>query len=214
MSMPFDLLMALAGYVTAMSVTPGPNNLMLLTSGVNFGFRRTIPHMLGIALGVLTILALVGLGLGHLLETNPRLYTALKIVSLVYLGWLAWKIATSGQPPTGGANPQASPLSALEAALFQWVNPKAWAMVVTAATAFAVPENYLHSLLAMGCVFTAVNLPSAAIWIAAGTMVRGILEEPGRLRAFNVTMAILLLASSLPIVWDLASRGSKLSGTV
>jgi threonine/homoserine/homoserine lactone efflux protein len=205
--MPLDLLMALAGYVTAMSVTPGPNNLMLLTSGVNFGFRRTIPHMAGIALGVLTILALVGLGLGQLLISNPRLYTALKIASLIYLAWLAWKIATSGPPVTGETNTKAQPLTALEAALFQWVNPKAWAMVVTAATAFTVSDNYLPSLLAMGCVFTAVNLPSAAVWITAGTMVRGILEEPGRLRAFNVTMAILLLASSFPIVWDLVKSG-------
>jgi threonine/homoserine/homoserine lactone efflux protein len=205
--MPLDLLMALAGYVTAMSVTPGPNNVMLLTSGVNFGFRRTIPHMAGIALDVLTILALVGLGLGQLLVSNPRLYTALKIASLIYLAWLAWKIATSGPPVAGETNAKAQPLTALEAALFQWVNPKAWAMVVTAATAFTVPDNYLPSLLAMGCVFTAVNLPSAAIWITAGTMVRGILEEPGRLRAFNVTMAILLLASSFPIVWDLAKSG-------
>lgn len=202
--MPFDLLMALAGYVTAMSVTPGPNNLMLLTSGVNFGFRRTIPHMAGIALGVLTILALVGLGLGQLLISNPRLYTALKIASLIYLAWLAWKIATSRPPATGETNPQARPLSTLEAALFQWVNPKAWAMVVTAATAFTVPENYVQSLLAMGCVFTAVNLPSAAIWIAAGTMVRGLLENPATLLRFNAAMAILLLASSFPIVWDLA----------
>jgi threonine/homoserine/homoserine lactone efflux protein len=205
--MPLDLLMALAGYVTAMSVTPGPNNLMLLTSGVNFGFRRTIPHMAGIALGVLTILALVGLGLGQLLISNPRLYTALKIASLIYLAWLAWKIATSGPPIAGETNVKAQPLTALEAALFQWVNPKAWAMVVTAATAFTVPENYLQSLLAMGCVFTAVNLPSAAVWITAGTLVRGILEEPGRLRAFNVTMALLLLASSFPIVWDLVKSG-------
>lgn len=201
--MPLDLLMALAGYVTAMSVTPGPNNVMLLTSGVNFGFRRTIPHMAGIALGVLTILALIGLGLGQLLVSNPRLYTALKIASLIYLAWLAWKIATSGPPVPGETNAKARPLTALEAALFQWVNPKAWAMVVTAATAFTVPENYLQSLLAMGCVFTAVNLPSAAVWITAGTLVRGVLEKPGRLRAFNVTMAILLLASSFPIVWDL-----------
>ena len=141
--MPLDLLMALAGYVTAMSVTPGPNNLMLLTSGVNFGFRRTIPHMAGIALGVLTILALVGLGLGHLLVSNPRLYTALKIASLIYLAWLAWKIATSGPPVAGETNAKAQPLTALEAALFQWVNPKAWAMVVTAATAFTVPDNYV-----------------------------------------------------------------------
>ena len=205
--MPLDLLMALAGYVTAMSVTPGPNNLMLLTSGVNFGFRRTIPHMAGIALGVLTILALVGLGLGQLLISNPRLYTTLKIASLIYLAWLAWKIATSGPPIAGETNVKAQPLTALEAALFQWVNPKAWAMVVTAATAFTVPDNYLPNLLAMGCVFTAVNLPSAAVWITAGTMVRGILEEPGRLRAFNVTMAILLLASSFPIVWDLVKSG-------
>jgi threonine/homoserine/homoserine lactone efflux protein len=201
--MPLDLLMALAGYVTAMSVTPGPNNLMLLTSGVNFGFRRTIPHMAGIALGVLTILALVGLGLGQLLVSNPRLYTTLKITSLIYLAWLAWKIATSGPPVAGETNAKPQPLTALEAALFQWVNPKAWAMVVTAATAFTVPDSHLPSLLAMGCVFTAVNLPSAAVWITAGTLVRGILEEPGSLRAFNVAMAILLLASSFPIVWDL-----------
>jgi threonine/homoserine/homoserine lactone efflux protein len=201
--MPLDLLMALAGYVTAMSITPGPNNVMLLTSGVNFGFRRTIPHIAGIAIGVLAVLALVGVGLGHLLVANPTIYTALKIASVIYMAWLAWRIATSAPPVAAETEPHARPLSALEAALFQWVNPKAWAMVVTAATAFTVPDNYVQSLLLMGLVFTAVNLPSAAIWAAAGTVLRRLLENPRTIRTFNIVMALFLVASSIPIVWDL-----------
>lgn len=201
--MPLDLLVALAGYVIAMSITPGPNNLMLLTSGVNFGFRRTIPHMAGIALGVLAVLALVGAGLGQLLEANPTIYNALKIASVVYMAWLAWRIATSTPPSPAETETRGRPLSALEAALFQWVNPKAWAMVLTAATAFTVPESYVQSLIIMGCVFSAVNIPTAAIWAAAGTMLSRLLEKPATVRTFNVVMALLLVASSLPIVWDL-----------
>lgn len=201
--MPFDLLIALTGYVIAMSITPGPNNLMLLTSGVNFGFRRTVPHMAGIAAGVLTVLALAGAGIGQLLVAHPTLFNSLKIASLVYMTWLAWRIATSAPPAPGEAQAHSRPLSALEGALFQWVNPKAWAMVLTGATAFTVPESYMQSLTIMGGVFLAVSLQTAAIWAAAGTVLSRLLEKPATVRAFNAVMAALLVASSLPIVWDL-----------
>jgi threonine/homoserine/homoserine lactone efflux protein len=196
--MPADLLLALVGYASAMSLTPGPNNVMLLASGANFGFRRTVPHLAGITCGVVIMLLLVGLGVGQILVANPRLYLTLKVVGLVYLLWLAWKIANSGPVGAAANAERGTPMTFLQGALFQWVNPKAWVMAITATTTFTVSENYLQSLSMMALVFGAVNVPCVGVWAGFGVAVRGLLQEPTRLRAFNVTMALLLVASIVP----------------
>ena len=195
--MTYDLLIALLGFAFVTSVTPGPNNMMLLASGVNFGFRRTVPHMLGISLGHALMVFLVGLGLAGVFKAWPVALVGLKIASVGYMLWLAWKIAQSGAPGEGNARPR--PMSFLQAAAFQWVNPKAWAMALGAVSAYVVePSPYAYA--AVAAVFACVNLPSVAVWAWAGQAVRRWLEAPGRLRAFNWTMAGLLVLSLWPVV--------------
>jgi threonine/homoserine/homoserine lactone efflux protein len=195
--MTYELFLALLGFAFVTSVTPGPNNMMLLASGVNFGLRRTVPHMLGISLGHALMVFLVGLGLAGIFTAWPPALTVLKLASVAYMLWLAWKIAHAGAPGSGKASAQ--PMTFLQAAAFQWVNPKAWAMALGAVAAY-VPNPSIHAYALVALVFSAVNLPSVTVWAAAGQAVRRWLEDPGRLRVFNVTMAVLLVVSLWPVV--------------
>lgn len=195
--MTHDLLIALLGFAFVTSVTPGPNNMMLLASGVNFGFRRTVPHMLGISIGHSVMVFLVGLGLAGVFKAWPPALVVLKGASVAYMLWLAWKIARAGAPGEGTA--RARPFSFLQAAAFQWVNPKAWAMALGAVSAY-VTEPSVWAYAAVAVVFSAVNLPSVSVWAGAGQAMRRWLETPGRLRAFNWTMAALLVLSLWPVV--------------
>ena len=195
--MTYDLLIALLGFGIVTSVTPGPNNMMLLASGVNFGFRRTVPHMLGISVGHSLMVFLVGMGLAGVFRTWPPALTLLKVASVGYMLWLAWKIAQSGAPGEGRA--KATPMTFLQAAAFQWVNPKAWAMALGAVSAY-VTEPSLWAYAAVAGAFSLVNLPSVSLWAGAGQAVRRWLEGPGRLRAFNWGMAGLLVLSLWPVV--------------
>ena len=205
--MPTHLLLALAGFAFVASITPGPNNLMLLASGVKFGFRRTIPHMLGIGVGFVVMLLVIGLGLGQLLLVEPRIYQALRIACLLYLLWLAWKIARSGPVSVTETDGRAEPLNFIGAALFQWVNPKAWAMCLTATTAYTVAANYIPSLLIAALVFGLINLPSVSVWTLFGVGLRRYLQDPLRVRVFNFAMAALLLLSVLPIFFETGTGG-------
>lgn len=201
--MPADLLLALAAFAFVTSVTPGPNNMMLMASGVNFGFRRTIPHMLGVALGFVLMVVLVGLGIGQVLQAEPRIYAALKIVGLIYMLWLAWKIANSGPLGGGAAQGEAGrPFSFVQAALFQWVNPKAWAMAITATTAYTDSANYFFSLILLAVVFGIINFPSVGIWTLFGVGLRKFMQDPVKVRVFNVVMALLLVASMIPAMLE------------
>ena len=195
--MELALIPALAAYAFAMSITPGPNNLMLMASGANFGIRRTVPHMLGVSIGFAVLAIAVGLGLGALFERVPALYTALKVAAVIYMLWLAWKIANAAAPK--GPVEAGTPMTFLQAVLFQWVNPKAVAMAVTAVTVYA-PGGGLAGLLAVAVIFSAVNLPSVGSWALVGVKMRSWLSTPGRLRAFNWTMAALLLLSLVPVL--------------
>ena len=195
-----EVLLALVVFAFVTSITPGPNNLMLLASGVNFGFRRTIPHMLGIAAGFLSLLLAVGFGLGALLQSAPWAYVGLKIAGGAYLVYLAWRLAFSralGEAKTG-----ARPLGFAGAALFQWVNPKAWVMALAAMAAYTSADNYTWSILVVGIVFTAVNLPSVSAWAGFGTALRSWLADPRRLRSFNIAMGVLLVLSLWPMLVD------------
>ena len=199
--MTHETLIALALYALVTSVTPGPNNLMLLASGVNFGFRQTIPHMLGIALGFTAMVALVGFGLGAVLTLFPIVFNVLRVLALVYMVWLSWKLASSGSLGSGEA--KARPMTFIEAALFQWINPKAWAMALTATTLYTVPDMYYLSVILVAGTFGVVNLPSVSCWAGFGVALRGFLSVPARLRIFNVGMAVLLLLSTLPFIREL-----------
>lgn len=193
-----DLILALVLFAFASSITPGPNNIMLLASGANFGLRRTAPHMLGISIGHAVMVALIGLGLLRLFEALPWLRPALMAACAAYLLWLAWKIANAAAPDAAKAGGR--PLTFWQAAAFQWVNPKAWYMGIYAQTHFAPDDAGRAGALVVPAVFALVNLPSVAVWAAAGTQLRRWLAAPGRLRAFNIIMALLLVASLYPML--------------
>ena len=199
--MPTELLAALIGFAAAMAWTPGPNNLMLMTSGVNFGFVRTLPHMAGISIGFPLMIVIVGLGIDQLFAAMPQLYAVLKVLSVLYMLWLAWHIANAG-PMSKETIAEARPMRFHEAVLFQWVNPKGWAIALTAAAAYTLPAAYLLSLLIIAGTFFMVNLPGSVAWVTFGVGLRKLLQDPARVRVFNITMAVLLVASLLPVLWE------------
>lgn len=203
--MPLDTLIAFLGFAFASSITPGPNNMMLVASGVNFGLRRTLWHVAGINVGFPVMLLLSGLGLGQVFQRYPVIYTALKVVGIVYMLWLAWKVARSG--PVGESGQTAGkPMTFWQAAAFQWVNPKAWAMVVGAIAAYTVPENYTVSLLIITGVYALTGTPGSLVWAAFGAALRNLLRDPVKVKWFNLAMALLLVASLYPAVTDLLAR--------
>ena len=195
--MTYELLIALSAFAFVSSITPGPNNLMLMASGANFGFRRTVPHMLGIAIGFTVMVLLVGAGLSRVFTAYPAAHLALKMASVAYLLFLAWKIARAA-PPVPGAE-AGRPFTFLQAALFQWVNPKAWAMALTAVSVYT-PAEQIGAVALTALIFGAINLPSVSSWALLGQKMRHVLTSPARLRLFNAVMALLLVASLAPVL--------------
>ena len=189
----------LFSYVATMSVTPGPNNLMLAASGVNFGLRRTLPHMLGVSFGCGLQVAIVATMLAWAMAGLDALRVALVVVGCTYLLWLAWRQAHAGAPGGGG---KARPFGFVAALLFQWVNPKAWMMAINAALIFLPRGAGYGAALTLALVFIVVNLPCIALWAVVGDRLRVRLREPRMLRLFNGVMALLLAATALWILAD------------
>lgn len=194
--MPFEQLTALALFAFVSTFTPGPNNIMLMTSGANVGFTKTIPHMLGIALGFAIMLLLVGFGLMGLFHSFPIIHQVLKYLSLAYLVYLAIKIATSGKAEEKESY---KPMSFLAAASFQWVNPKGWSMALTAISVYSTGSSWVE-LAIIAAIFTLANLPSVTFWTAAGKQLQHGLTTPLRIKGFNYAMALLLLVSTVPMI--------------
>jgi threonine/homoserine/homoserine lactone efflux protein len=201
-----ELLVALAVFAFVSSITPGPNNLMLMTSGINFGLRRTVPHMLGVALGFTLMIILIGLGVMRFIEAVPGSRTVITLASGVYLLYMAWKIATTHVSPThdSGITGNSKPFTFLQAALFQWVNPKAWTMALTAISAYAPKSHGWTGVILVALVFGVINLPSTGTWALMGAKMRLFLSDPVRLRTFNVIAAVLLVGSLYPMVAELS----------
>ncbi|SMH51733.1 LysE family translocator [Maritimibacter sp. HL-12] len=193
-----ELFLAFATFAFVSSATPGPNNMMLLASGANFGMRRTVPHMLGVGIGFSVMILGLGLGLVALFERFPVAYDVLKGIAVIYMLWLAWKIAHASAPDSARAG--GKPFTFFQAAGFQWVNPKAWAMALTALTAYA-PGQTLAAVGLVALIFGAINLPTVAVWALLGREMRRFLTNPRRLTVFNWTMAAALLASLWPVLF-------------
>ena len=197
--MTWEMFGALVAYAFVTSVTPGPNNFMLLASGVNFGFWRTIPHMCGIAGGFFVLLLSVGFGIGAVFSAFPSLHVVLKVVGGAYLLYLAYRIATSRSlGKTGEVG--AVPMTFFEAAAFQWVNPKAWVMALTAMAVYTNPDRPFLSVWLIAAAFALVNLPSVSSWAGFGTALRGFLSDPVRLKWFNIVMGGLLVLTLWPMI--------------
>ncbi|MBP2548703.1 threonine/homoserine/homoserine lactone efflux protein [Neorhizobium galegae] len=197
--MPYETVFAVALFAFVGSVSPGPSNFMLLASGTNFGFWRTVPQILGITAGFSTVLLAVGFGLGALITAWPPIGLALKIAGGGYLLYLAWRIGTSRAVPDGQTD-AARPLTLLESAAFQWVNPKAWIAAMTAMAAYSRADNPFASILLITVVISIVNLPSVAVWAGFGVVLRQFLTQPSRVKWFNIAMGVLLVATLWPLL--------------
>lgn len=195
--MSFDTLAALTLFAFVGAVTPGPNNVMVMASGVNFGAWRTLPHMLGIAIGFGVMILLTGLGLSGLFRLYPVTLTVLRAASVAYLIYLAWRLATAAPPEARDSAGQ--PLGFLGAALFQWVNPKAWALALATIGAY-LPDPAPGPALLAALVFAVISFPCVLAWTLLGEGLRHFLTDRRRLRIFNLAMACLLLASLWPFL--------------
>lgn len=194
--MEFEQLSALVLFAAVSTFTPGPNNLMLMTSGANVGFARTLPHMSGIAFGFAFMVLLVGLGLSSIFQAYPATHSVLKYLSLAYLAYLAIKIAMSGRAKDVE---DFKPMTFLGAASFQWVNPKGWSMALSSVTLYSNGGGWFE-LMIISAIFLVVNYPSGSFWILAGRELQRWLTNTVRVRVFNVTMAVLLVGSTLPMI--------------
>ncbi len=196
---PPETMFALLSFAFVTSITPGPNNIMLTASGVNFGFTRSIPHMLGIGGGFMVLLLAVGAGLGAIVMVVPVLHLAIKAAGALYMLWLAWKVANTGGISQGERS-SSRPMTFVEAALFQWVNPKAWVLAVSAMAIFVRPDHVVGDVLLVTVIFGLVTIPSVGTWAGFGHLLREWLRDPAKVRIFNVAMAMLLVASIVPMV--------------
>jgi len=199
-------ILSAGGFALAMSATPGPNNAMVAASGATWGIRRTWWHILGIAVGFPIMIVGVALGAGSVLERNPEIHAALKWAGAAYLLWLAWHIA-SAEPQPRGEHARAArgrPLRFHEAALFQWINPKAWIIAVGALATYtqAESEALLAQVAVLAAIFFLVCIPSTALWAAIGAGVARLFRSARAIRVFNGAMAALLVASLLPLFWE------------
>ena len=198
----FELFISFVVFGVIAAVTPGPNNVMLTTTGLNFGVRRGVPHLLGICIGFPVMLALIGLGFGTLFEHYPILHEIIKVVGIVYLFYLAWRIAMT----RGGVEriERSKPINFWQAAAFQWVNPKAWIMGSSALAAYTTLDNNFFVQVAIICgTFFFITLPCAGAWLVFGASLQRLLRDPRHLHIFNIAMALLLVASILPVIADM-----------
>jgi threonine/homoserine/homoserine lactone efflux protein len=195
-----QLLLAFVVFAAVMFFTPGPNNIMVLSSGLTYGFRRTMPHILGITFGFAFMVGAVGLGFGTVFLAFPILQTILKYAGAAYLIYLAAAIAMSGPPKPGEAG--RAPMTFLGAAMFQWVNIKGWVMVIGTITAYAAIAAFPWNIAIQTALSLAMGIVSTSIWTLFGSALRPVLTSPIAVRAFNIVMAILLLASLIPVLME------------
>ncbi|QFU21948.1 LysE family translocator [Shewanella eurypsychrophilus] len=194
-----ELIFAIALFAFSSGITPGPNNVMLMSSGVNFGIKRSLPHLTGICIGFPCMVLAIGLGLSAVFQAYPMLHMVIKYVGIAYLLYLSWLIANSSSKMEGKGS--ANPLSFLQAAAFQWVNPKGWIMAVGAVATFtSIDTAITPQVVTIALVFLAVAFPCAITWLGFGAALKRLLKSPRQQKIFNVSMALLLVASIIPMV--------------
>ena len=196
-----SLFVAFVVFATVMFFTPGPNNIMLLSSGLTYGFRRTLPHVAGITIGFAFMIGAVGLGLGTIFISYPVLQTILKYAGVAYLVYLAAAIAMSG-PAKPDQDNRRGPMTFWGAAMFQWINVKGWVMVIGTITAYAGIASFPWNITIQVMLSLLLGVVSCSVWALFGTAFRPILTSPKAVRAFNIVMAVLLLASLYPVFMD------------
>jgi threonine/homoserine/homoserine lactone efflux protein len=200
-----ELILPILLFAISAAITPGPNNIMLMASGLNFGIQKSIPHLLGVTIGFPIMVVLIGLGFEIVFEKYPLLHEIIKIAGIIYLVYLAWRIATSSRQSLDGA--KAIPFRFWQAVLFQWVNPKAWVMATGAIAAYtSMSSDFFGQVLIIALTFMVVAFPCSGGWLVFGSSLKRFLQKPAYQQTFNMTMALLLIASILPVVSDLIAE--------
>lgn len=197
-----EIFIAVLFFAFSTTITPGPNNVMIMSSGVNYGIRASLPHFLGICLGFPLMVLLVGLGFGVIFERFPNLHQLIKIFGVLYLLWLAWRIGSA--EPKAIEKGKQKPFSFIQAALFQWVNGKAWVMASGAIAAFtSVTGNTWWQVVSITLAFLLMSFPCVGSWLVFGALLRKVLTKPIFQRIFNISMALLLVISIIPVLNEL-----------
>lgn len=200
-----EFLLSIIFFAIPMGITPGPNNIMLMTSGLNHGVRLSMPHFWGINIGFLLMFIIVGPSLGVIFNQYPILHELIKVVGLFYLFYLAWRIANT--VPASVKSNESRPFTFFQAVLFQWVNPKAWVMNTGAIAAFTTTDgNIFLEVGTIALVFFFVGLMTSTTWLLFGTWLKRYLKSPEHQSAFNFSMAMLLVLSISPVAYDLIIR--------
>ncbi len=192
--MNLEALTALAGIAISMTWTPGPNNAMLSASGANYGWRRSVPHVLGVAIGFPMMLLLVALGLERTLKEFPIIMEVLSWVGLAMIIWFAYRIATAS---SARESARGRPLTFFEAVAFQWVNPKAWTLAIYLTASYAIGDAALTNILVAAGMFVVSGFASSLTWAVFGSGIGTVLNRDWHLRAFNALMALLLMSSAI-----------------
>lgn len=196
--------LALFLFVVSATITPGPNNIMIMTSSVNFGVKRSLPHLFGICLGFPVMVVLVGMGFSVVFEQYPLFHQVIKVLGILYLLYLSWKIATA--PVNSMDKAKSRPLTFVQAAIFQWVNPKAWVMATGAVAAYTtLSADLTWQVLYIALNFMLVAFPAVGMWLVFGMGLKRLLKDPIHQKIFNISMALLLVFSMLPVMNDLIS---------
>ncbi len=194
-----DYYLSLITFTFVAGITPGPNNIMLLASGLNHGIRKSMPHYLGICIGFPIMVTVVGFGLGALFEQYPGIFIYIKVSGIAYLLYLAWKTANAGN--SSASKNVRQPLTFVQAAAFQWLNPKAWVIAVGALAAFTTPENVTQSGVTITLIYFVMGFLCMAIWLKLGQGLQQSLSKGNRIHYFNITMAVLLALSVIPVAF-------------
>ena len=198
--MSLTLLISLIVFSFVSTVTPGPNCIMLLSSGVLYGLRRTLPHIFGIMLGLLLLFLSVGLGLSLIIERYPILFTVIKFLGVLYILYLSYRIATTPLSNFSTSNDSSRPMYFHEAFLFQWINAKAWVMSIVVMSIYTTDGSYITNVFIVAIIFSLITIPSSILWTEGGVLLRRFLQDPIKLRIFNCFMALALVLSLWPIL--------------
>lgn len=197
------MILSIATFTLSTVLTPGPNNIMLLSSGLTFGYKRSLPHIFGIVFGFPVMVVLVGLGIGIIFEQFPFIFTILKVIGILYLFWMAYKIATNTSGYDVDANKESKPFTFFQSALFQWVNPKAWIMAITATTVFVTSaQNSFLQVCTIALIYLLSGVISTNSWALGGVVLNKFIKDEKSVKKFNIAMAVLLVVSVLPFIFE------------
>lgn len=200
-----DFYLAVILFAVTMTITPGPNNVMIMTSGVNWGLKKSLPHFLGICVGFPIMIVLEGMSFSALFELYPVLHDIIQILGVLYLLYLTWLIATAAS--VNLESKDSKPFSFIQAALFQWVNPKAWVIATSAISAYtSAGADMLIQVLSISLIFLCVGIPCVGSWLLFGAKLKTILKSHQSQKVFNIAMACLLVISVMPAIYDLLHK--------